>query len=185
MKRTEKVEVRVSLEEKEALASLAKSEGRSLSWLIRDVLEKYMALNLPATKKTLSLQIAFLAGIVGLTVGLFTAVLFERTTSLTDYTVQGTIGKSGFSFSVNEADGLSKQVRLKNDDVTMVVRVNVEDFDNISEKRVNIEICREHDDQCEAIAVADLELGDKSPSVWQTMSKDGKYIFLTVQALKS
>ena len=45
MKRTEKVEIRVSLEEKQALTKLAKQEGESVSGLIRDLVKKYISLN--------------------------------------------------------------------------------------------------------------------------------------------
>ena len=45
MKRTEKVEIRVSLEEKQALTKLAKQEGESVSGLMRDLVKKYISLN--------------------------------------------------------------------------------------------------------------------------------------------
>ena len=45
MKRTEKVEIRVSLEEKQALTKLAKQEGESVSGLIRGLVKKYISLN--------------------------------------------------------------------------------------------------------------------------------------------
>ena len=49
MKRTEKIEIRVSLDEKETLANLAQQEGESVSGLI----DKYMALNAANTKRRL------------------------------------------------------------------------------------------------------------------------------------
>jgi len=53
MKRTEKVEIRVSLEEKQTLSNLAKQEGESVSGLIRGLVEKYMALNTASTTRKL------------------------------------------------------------------------------------------------------------------------------------
>lgn len=53
MKRTEKVEIRVSLEEKQTLTQLAKKEGESVSGLIRGLVEKYMALNAASTIRKL------------------------------------------------------------------------------------------------------------------------------------
>ena len=53
MKRTEKVEIRVSLEEKQTLTQLAKHEGESMSGLIRGLVEKYMALNTASTARKL------------------------------------------------------------------------------------------------------------------------------------
>lgn len=53
MKRTEKIEVRVSLEEKQTLTQLAKQNGESVSGLIRGLVEKYMALNAATTVRKL------------------------------------------------------------------------------------------------------------------------------------
>ena len=53
MKRTEKVEIRVSQEEKQTLTDLAKLEGESVSGLIRGLVEKYMALNAASTTRKL------------------------------------------------------------------------------------------------------------------------------------
>jgi hypothetical protein len=67
MKRTEKVEIRVSVEEKQTLSNLAKLEGESVSGLIRGLVERYMALNAASTTRRLpKWQIA---------VGLVTAAL--------------------------------------------------------------------------------------------------------------
>lgn len=53
MKRTEKIEIRVSFDEKETLAQLAQQEGDSVSGLVRGLIEKYMALNTASTKRRL------------------------------------------------------------------------------------------------------------------------------------
>ncbi|WP_371397055.1 ribbon-helix-helix protein, CopG family [Fretibacter rubidus] len=47
MKKSEKIEVRVSLDEKQKLSDIAESEGRSVSELIRGLIERYMALSNP------------------------------------------------------------------------------------------------------------------------------------------
>ena len=45
MKKTEKIEVRLSHEEKKALANLAEQEGRSVSELVRGLIDRYMTLS--------------------------------------------------------------------------------------------------------------------------------------------
>lgn len=45
MKKTEKIEVRLSHEEKTALTALAEQEGRSVSELVRGLVERYMTLS--------------------------------------------------------------------------------------------------------------------------------------------
>ena len=53
MKRTEKIEIRVSQAEKQTLTDLAKLEGESVSGLIRGLVEKYMVLNTATTTRKL------------------------------------------------------------------------------------------------------------------------------------
>ncbi len=53
MKRSEKVEIRVSLEEKQALTDLAKLEGENVSGLVRGLVKKYMELNTASTTRKL------------------------------------------------------------------------------------------------------------------------------------
>ena len=43
MKKTEKIEVRLSHEEKTALTTLAEQEGRTVSELVRGLVERYMS----------------------------------------------------------------------------------------------------------------------------------------------
>ena len=45
MKRTEKIEVRLSHEEKQTLSELAEGEGRTVSDLVRGLIERYVSLN--------------------------------------------------------------------------------------------------------------------------------------------
>ena len=45
MKRTEKIEVRLSHEEKQSLSELAEGEGRTVSDLVRGLIERYVSLN--------------------------------------------------------------------------------------------------------------------------------------------
>ena len=45
MKKTEKIEVRLSHEEKTALTTLTDQEGRSVSDLVRGLIERYMSIN--------------------------------------------------------------------------------------------------------------------------------------------
>jgi len=44
MKKTEKIEIRLSHEEKTALTNLAEEEGRTVSELVRGLIERYMKL---------------------------------------------------------------------------------------------------------------------------------------------
>ena len=52
MKKSEKIEVRLSHDEKQKLTEIADGEGRSVSELVRGLISRYMAVNAPIVKKT-------------------------------------------------------------------------------------------------------------------------------------
>lgn len=113
MKRTEKIEVRVSLEEKQTLTQLAKQDGESVSGLIRGLVEKYMALNSASTVRKLpKWQIAaglIVAAFIGHGLTLIPLHLHERghqsaRASTPVYMVHGAIDNSAFGVGIQEDD---------------------------------------------------------------------------------
>ena len=68
MKKSEKIEVRLSHEEKQKLTEIADGEGRSVSELVRGLISRYMAVNAPIVKKTAWGKIAAVA-VVGVLLG--------------------------------------------------------------------------------------------------------------------
>ncbi len=69
MKKTEKIEIRLSHEDKERLSRLAENEGRTISQLVRGLIEKYLELSptnirRPVPKKTLFLS-SLVSGLIG------------------------------------------------------------------------------------------------------------------------
>ena len=83
MKKTEKIEVRLSHEEKTALTILAEQEGRTVSELVRGLIERYMALNttrLPRKipwVKVISIAMAIAIGVLllGHLIGIYALVI--------------------------------------------------------------------------------------------------------------
>ncbi len=70
MKKSEKIEIRISLEEKEKLGRLAESEGRTVSELVRDLASKYALLNMPRPRA----RMPYMAALGFLCCGLGTGV---------------------------------------------------------------------------------------------------------------
>lgn len=185
MKRTEKIEIRVSAEEKSALASLAKSEGRPVSGIVRDVLDKYMALNFPNQNRRPVLPFMTGALCVGLVFGGGIAKLLTNEQSPKQYMVQGTIGTSGFSFSVNGKQLSEKTVKLGDGDETLFVKVKFESVESSSDKKLRVKICSDDGLDCNVLAEVALDLDVRYPSVWQTQSLAKEYVFVTVQPVGS
>lgn len=65
MKKTEKIEIRLSHDDKERLNTIAESEGRTISQIVRDLIDKYMDLNSARKSKQVSTLEKMKWGIAG------------------------------------------------------------------------------------------------------------------------
>ena len=111
MKKSEKIEIRISYEEKEKLNRLAESEGRSVSELVRDLAKKYALLNMPNPRHRLSLWAV--AGFILCGLGIGVGV----TMSLTNqpdrhYVVSGNYDGNLFGVKVPKGRSFSQVLNL-------------------------------------------------------------------------
>jgi len=183
MKRTEKIEIRLSQVEKTALSTLASSEGRTVSTLIRDLVRKYMELNTPNTKSRhlwprMAAVLSF-GVLLGAVIPIKT-LMTKTTGEIEQYTVHGIIGDAAFGVSIMPIFEGPKIHTLKSSegDITISLRVL-----NGEEKKLLVKFCTPMQDRCETVAQATLPLEPYSPSMWQTKGKNGANVFVTVQRM--
>ena len=192
MKRTEKVEIRVSLEEKQVLTDLAKQEGESVSGLIRNLIEKYMALNTASqTRKLPKWKIAaglILAAFIGHGLTLIPIHLHERghqTTEAPVYMVHGAIGKSAFGIGVSEHQP-TQRVNLQAEDGTdMVIKLK---FNPAADGtgQLNLSVCeasKDKDNVCLTAFGGKMDINRVAPSVLGNSTASGKPIHIFVQEM--
>lgn len=192
MKRTEKIEVRVSLEEKQTLSQLAKQDGESVSGLIRGLVEKYMALNTASTTRKLpKWQIAtglIVAAFIGHGLTLIPIHFHERGHQTAEshapiYMVHGAIGRSAFGIGVSEADPI-KRVNLQDGDGTdMIVKLNFKPTPDGSGV-LSLSICETmSDDNCITAFGGKMDIDRTAPSVLGNSTTSGKPIHIFVQEM--
>lgn len=192
MKRSEKIEIRVSLDEKTKLAELAQQEGESVSGLIRGLVGKYVALNSPSTKRRLpkwQLAVGFIiAALIGHGLTLIPIHLHDMghgqaTIQQPVFYVHGAIGDSAFGHSVNEDNPVREFALGKSDDRIMMVKLAYS-VDTNDTGRVTISICETtQTTPCASIFEQNINVGRRAPSVFGGTTKMGKPIHVFVQEL--
>jgi len=179
MKKSEKIEIRISHEEKEKLSRLAESEGRSVSELVRDLAKKYALLNMPNPRRRLSMLAVAGFILCGLGIGVGTTLsMTDRTSSWkkSHYMVHGQISENGFGFNLE--DGFEAKIGQGNGTYQINVSINENDKKGFA----YFSVCQWQDQECISEVSAELELNDDSaPSVWQAKTKSGDPLFLVVQ----
>lgn len=192
MKRNEKIEIRVSLDEKTRLAELAQQEGESVSGLIRGLVGKYVALNSPSTKRRLpkwQLAALFLVAVLighGLTlvpVHLHDIEHNQAANQQPVFYVHGAIGDSAFGHSVNAENPMREFSLGENDDRMLVVKLTYT-APTKDAGRITISICETiQTNPCASIFEEDIVVGRVQPSVLGGTTTAGKPIHVFVQEL--
>lgn len=192
MKRTEKVEIRVSQEEKQTLTDLAKLEGESVSGLIRGLVEKYMALNAASTARKLpKWQIAaglIIAAFIGHGLTLIPMHLHERghATAKVDiarYMVHGAIDNSAFGVGVHKNDPTKDFIINRQTKTAVHIKLS---FKDQSDKggMLSVSICELGPEGiCENAYETEMDIDRIAPSVLGASTKSGKPIHIFVQEM--
>lgn len=183
MKKTEKIEVRLSHEEKTALTELAEQEGRSVSDLVRGLIERYMSINttrLP--NKTPWAKFAAIA-VGGFFAGHLATYFIAKSHSDSHssiYSLQVSMDFEGITVPLIKEEGQSDEFLMPRPDGDVLVKTKVSQSPN-SLARLDIELCRKINTSCEMIANPNLKFDPQGGSALSF--KDGKdrsvSIFLT------
>lgn len=180
MKKTEKIEVRLSHEEKTALTTLAEQEGRSVSNLVRGLIERYMSINttrLPRKKPWLLFSAIALGGFF---VGHLATYLIAKSHNHTSiYTMGVTVGDERITFSLLEKLGDAPEfvIPSKGGDILISPKIKRESGSLAS---VIVALCRQVDQTCQPIAQPTLQFDPNSQNSVSFEEDSGEevYIFL-------
>ena len=183
VKKSEKVEIRVSLDEKETLTRLAKFEGTSVSELVRNLVRKYVAINTHSTHQKPSFALS--AGLVlgGILIGALVVVTQLPRDQSGFYFVEGTIEDSAFGFAFSPTTDKSHVLTLgQGERLSQPYRVSVAPKNS---KSLFVQVCRIDQNECYPTADWTVELGPSMPSVFQSVGPNDEYIFMSVQKMAS
>jgi len=184
MKKSEKIEIRISLAEKESLAQLAASEGRSISELVRELAKKYAQLNMPRPVSALSRW--HMAGLIfcglGIGVGMTMSVLNKNSERIySQFMVHGVVDDHGFGFGIKSDLQTAESVTLGEGADAITIDIAVKGGEDAMPVAL-ITLCKQTGESCVKNAEADIPIGRGiSPSVWQTDTDTGEKLFLVLQ----
>jgi len=189
MKKSEKIEIRISLAEKEALARLAESEGRSISELVRELAKKYAQLNMPRPAPEISRW--HMAGLIlcGLGVGVGSTLSVMNKDPLnkdkkrvySQFMVHGVVDDHGFGFGIKSDGQTAESVTLGDGPGAITIDIAIKNDENDFPVAA-ISLCKQTEADCVKTAEEDIDMGRGiSPSVWQTSTETGEKLFLVLQ----
>jgi hypothetical protein len=157
LKKTEKIEVRLSHEEKTALTKLAEQEGRSVSDLVRGLIERYMAINttrLPS--KTPWMKFIGIA-VCGFFAGhLATYLIAKSHDHPSVYSLKVSVDYEGITVPLVKQAEQTDKFLMPRPDGDVLVKTKVTQAPN-SLAVLDIELCRKINTGCEVIATPNLK----------------------------
>ena len=170
MKKSEKIEIRISYEEKEKLSRLAESEGRSISELVRDLAQKYALLNMPRPRPRQLLWAVAGFILCGLGIGVGTTLSLTHQPDR-HYAVSGNYKGNLFGVRVPQGRSFSQVINL-NDQFKAHFSVNA----GRSNQFAKVNICEV--DKFECLPAQEVEISLKSDDV--TIVRDERMEIISV-----
>lgn len=182
MKKTEKIEVRLSHEEKTALTNLAEQENRSVSDLVRGLIERYMSINTTRLPRKTPWLLLGAIGLCGFFAGHLATYFIAKSHSNSHspvYSMGVNVDMNGITFPlVAESNKLSEFIiPAANGDI--LIKAQTEKLpDNLA--TVFIELCRKSEASCELIARPSLQFDPNRASSLKFEEANGNTVFLTL-----
>lgn len=187
MKKTEKIEVRLSHEEKAELSKLADEEGRSVSELIRHLVKRYMSVNtgrLPRKLPWLALAatgiIAFLAG------HLLTYFIAKSHVDETNYKFYvhmdrkvGDNQRDNISVPIFLKDGFSQELTMPSANGDVKIDIFVGELEN-GLFNLQTRLCRQAASECEMFATPYIILRENTDAYIRFETRGGLKVDLGV-----
>ena len=165
-KKSEKLEIRLSYEEKQELASVAETEGRTVSDLVRGLIRRYMKVTrgrLPQKTSWLKWAGIGLAGLLIGHLGTWAYTQSHRHDDPARYNLSARIGNSSLDTPILASDGYNTEIILADKEGDIKIKLNVEDR-TASLSILRAEICQQKGSICENIASPILHFNPDSPA---------------------
>lgn len=180
-KKSEKLEIRLSYEEKQELASVAETEGRTVSDLVRGLIRRYVrtsAARLPQKRSWLKWAGI---GLVGLLIGHLATWAYTKSHQHTPiYNLEARLGHAHLSTPVLAKDGYEASFVLPDEGGEFKVSIRVEE----KQGELSIlyaEICRTIDEICENIASPVLHFNPTSQAIIEINDGQKNEIFMMLR----
>ncbi len=171
MKKTEKIEIRLSHEDKERLNKIAESEGRTISQIVRGLIDRYMDLNSASGVKKTPLKEKLIWGFMGalitIPVTLGTISLHLRNTKPTSshqfsvmmWPAGGGVHSGGIGVPI--IDGFHESFELHSEETKTRFTLSLTEND-FAQYKLGIEICLLEEKSCQPLTGTSLSFDSNS-----------------------
>lgn len=180
MKKTEKIEVRLSHEEKTALTELAEQESRSVNDLVRGLIERYMSINTTRLPQKTPWAMFAAMAIGGFFAGHLMTYFIAKSHSNSHadiYNLEVRIGSDGVGIPLLAKDGEEISAEIPSTSGNIRVKANVSDVPE-SLQTATIQLCRQIETRCEAIANSTLKFNPNRQSDLSFKEENGQEVYL-------
>lgn len=178
MKKTEKIEVRLSHEEKTALTELAEQESRSVSDLVRGLIERYMSINTTRLPQKTPWAKFVAIAVGGFFAGHLATYFIAKSHSYTPiYSFEVRMGSDGVSIPILAKDGEIVSAKIPSKEGNVRVEASVSDVPE-SLQTATIKLCRETEADCQAIANPILKFNPNQHSALSFKDTNGQEFYV-------
>ena len=185
MKKSEKIEIRLSHEDKTNLAELAKKEGHTVSELVRRIIQRYVAFNtstvmrkFPLAKILMIAAASFLAGGF-LAFGLINPSQPNEPYKSSEYWLKTIINARPMFITIPMKDGFTTDLEIPNDQGNIKINIKLDrEQDNLPFLHMNF--CRQMEDECQLIANPKLLINQENTSSLSFHGNEGEWIIIEI-----
>ena len=172
MKKTEKIEIRLSHDDKERLNQIAEREGRTISQIVRGLIERYMDLNSSASPRKTSKKEKLLWGLSGAALSALVLVPSLNYLNQSDKEAQTYLfstllipntggGLESGSIGVPLIEGFNENFEMHSEEQKFRYSLKLEKSE-FGQFRLLTDICRIVEDDCQDNTLATLSFDEKS-----------------------
>jgi len=179
-KKSEKIEIRLSYEEKQELVEAAETEGRSVSDLVRGLIARYMKVTrerLPQKRSWLKWAAIGLAGLLIGHLGTWAYTQSHHHDEPSIYNLGMSIGGGSLQTPILAQDDYKTEITLLNKGEEILVTLTVTEPE-IALTILEAKICRKTETNCELISTPILHFNPNQPATIDIQDEDGLTIFM-------
>ncbi len=179
MKKSEKIEIRLSHEDKSDLAELAKKEGRTISELVRRIIQRYVEFNIPSQALKFPIAKVLAVGLASFIAGALLVYFSAQMKQPKQYWLETNIDGMRMYITFPMEDEFSTELAMPDKDGNIQIKVKLfKDAQDL--KFLSMDFCRTAKGVCIPFAKPVLLINQENKSQLSFSSKSGEFIIIQI-----
>ncbi len=189
MKKTEKIEIRLSHEDKERLNTIAEREGRTISQIVRGLIDRYMDLNSASDIRQTPLKVKLIWGLLG---AVFATPLIwgimqfyspqkmptsSHQFAATIWFEEGGVHTGGIGVPL--IDGFSDSFEMHSEATKVKIELKLEETD-FQQYKLRVDFCRIEERSCQALTGTSLSFDSDSAAETTIHDEYGNSFYVSI-----